>query len=62
MALTTSWTWRLPCLLQVAGPFIVIIGWFFLPESPRYYMEIGEEDKAIAYYEKYHANGTSMEQ
>lgn len=30
-SLKGDWTWRLPALVQALGPFVVLVGWFWLP-------------------------------
>ncbi|ESK89730.1 hexose transporter protein [Moniliophthora roreri MCA 2997] len=53
----SSWTWRLPLLLQAAGPVILLPFAFFLPESPRWLVSKGRGDQALDILARYHANG-----
>jgi MFS family permease len=46
--------WRLPLALQVIPPFIVFIGCFFIPESPRWLASRDHMDKAAKIIYKYH--------
>ena len=52
-----QWAWRLPSLLQAAPSFVQVCLVFLLPESPRWLMSRGEDDKAFNILAKYHANG-----
>lgn len=59
IALTNSWSWRVPCLLQMAYPLFQIFGLIvFVPESPRWLVAKGRKEEALAILEKYHANGS----
>ncbi|OAA63401.1 General substrate transporter [Niveomyces insectorum RCEF 264] len=53
----SDWSWRLPCLVQVVAPFLVLVHIFYIPESPRWLIHHGHQDKALAILAKYHANG-----
>ncbi|CAK7212566.1 hypothetical protein SEUCBS140593_001546 [Sporothrix eucalyptigena] len=53
----SDWSWRFPCLLQVVAPTLVLGHLFIIPESPRWLVHHGKEDKALAILTKYHANG-----
>lgn len=55
--INNTWSWRFPTLFQFVGPIIVIIILIDVPESPRYLMRKGFEEKAIAVLAKHHANG-----
>jgi sugar porter (SP) family MFS transporter len=58
IALTNSWSWRIPCLLQVAYPISQLVGLvFFVPESPRWLVSKGRKDEALVILARYHANG-----
>jgi MFS family permease len=59
IGINNSWSWRVPCLLQVSYPLFQILGLFFVPESPRWLVSKGRKDEALAILEKYHANGST---
>ncbi|KAK3904215.1 general substrate transporter [Staphylotrichum tortipilum] len=49
--------WRLPLIFQAFACLIVMVGVFFIPESPRWLMANGREEEALAFLVKYHGNG-----
>lgn len=51
---TTTLAWRLPLALQVIPPFLVFVGCFFIPESPRWLASRDHMDKAAKIIYKYH--------
>jgi MFS family permease len=56
--ITSSWTWRLPVIIQAAWNVIQLPLLIFLcPESPRWLAVKGRKEEARALLEKYHANG-----
>ncbi|CAK4020779.1 general substrate transporter [Lecanosticta acicola] len=55
--LKTSWSWRIPSLLQVLPPLFLLSILRYIPESPRYLLARGREQDAYAMLVKYHANG-----
>jgi MFS family permease len=52
-----EWAWRMPCLLQVFGPSVVLAIIIFAPESPRWLASKGRVQEAKAIMVKHHANG-----
>jgi sugar porter (SP) family MFS transporter len=52
-----DYAWRVPLILQAFACTIVMVGVFFIPESPRYLMANDREDEALAFLVKYHGNG-----
>ncbi|RSH89669.1 hypothetical protein EHS25_002220 [Saitozyma podzolica] len=50
-------SWRIPAYLQVVGPALVILLTLTCPESPRWLVSKGQNDKAESVLAKYHANG-----
>ncbi|CAG8898347.1 unnamed protein product [Penicillium egyptiacum] len=52
-----DWGWRFPSLLQVIGPFVVIIVAAYCPESPRWLIRNGHREQAHNVLAKLHANG-----
>ncbi|RFU30815.1 hypothetical protein B7463_g5526, partial [Scytalidium lignicola] len=55
MGVGNTWAWRLPSLLQGFIPCIQLVGSFFIPESPRYLVNVGREEEAKAVLMEYHA-------
>lgn len=55
--LTGNIKWRLPLFLQVLCPGIVVLGGWWLPESPRWQIANGHDAKARDFIIEYHANG-----
>ncbi|OZJ03972.1 hypothetical protein BZG36_03256 [Bifiguratus adelaidae] len=57
MSPTSSWSWRIPSLLQGFFPLIQLVFVYFIPESPRYLIYKGRLDEARRVIVKYHAGG-----
>ena len=55
--LANTWSWRIPSAFQALPSVLQAIGIFFLPESPRYLVSVGKEEKALEILAQYHANG-----
>ncbi|CAF3468899.1 unnamed protein product [Fusarium graminearum] len=55
--LDTTWSWRIPSLLQGALPALQLIGVYFLPESPRWLVANGRREEARKILATYHAGG-----
>ena len=53
----STWSWRVPCLLQCLFPAIQFLGLFIVPESPRWLVSKGRQDEALDILARYHANG-----
>jgi MFS family permease len=58
----STWSWRFPTLFQLAGPVIVLIILFDMPESPRFLIRHGKEAEALRILSKYHANGSAEDE
>ncbi|KAL4807427.1 general substrate transporter [Aspergillus unguis] len=54
---TSSWTWRVPSLIQGAIPSMQFFVLFRVPESPRWLVSKGRVEHARAFFVKYHADG-----
>jgi sugar porter (SP) family MFS transporter len=55
--ITDDYGWRLPLIFQSFACLIVMVGVFFIPESPRWLIANGREDEALAFLVKFHGNG-----
>ncbi|KAJ3190818.1 hypothetical protein HDU82_003812 [Entophlyctis luteolus] len=53
---TNNFTWQLPVGVQAVFSGIVLIGCFFIPESPRWLMSKGREEEARKFLVHYHGN------
>lgn len=53
----TNTSWLIPVGLQMMFPGIVVLGAWFLPESPRWLYVHGQPDRAQAILAKYHGEG-----
>jgi len=54
---TSSWSWRIPSLIQAIPPIFLIAMLPFMPESPRYLLNQGRSEEALKILADYHANG-----
>ncbi|KAG5734947.1 Lactose permease [Termitomyces sp. T112] len=55
-AANSTWSFRVPSLVQAFLPFLQVVLIWFIPESPRYLVSKGYEGKAAAVLAKFHAN------
>lgn len=62
LSVHSSWSWKIPCVLQAVFPLIQIIGLFIVPESPRWLISKGRKEEALAILAKYHANDNVHDQ
>ncbi|KAH7260984.1 general substrate transporter [Fusarium redolens] len=53
----TTWSWRIPSLLQGALPVMQLLGVYFLPESPRWLVSKGRKAEARKVLAEFHAGG-----
>lgn len=53
----SSWSWRIPSLLQIAIPLTVLPAALLVPESPRFLISKGQIEKARSILTKFHAGG-----
>lgn len=55
--LNSTWSWRIPSLMQGVPSVIQVFLIFMIPESPRWLISKGKDDRAIAILAKYHCGG-----
>ncbi|KAK4688562.1 hypothetical protein P7C73_g1534, partial [Tremellales sp. Uapishka_1] len=55
--LTSSWSWRIPYILQVPLALYVLIAVQFVPETPRFLLAKGRDEEAFDFLVEYHGNG-----
>ncbi|KAI6780844.1 uncharacterized protein J7T54_007323 [Emericellopsis cladophorae] len=57
----STWSWRLPSLLQMAPSLVQLSTIWFLPESPRWLIANDRGTEAMAALAKYHGDGEETE-
>lgn len=57
LTITGSWSWRLPVLIQISFPAVQILFLAMTPESPRWLLTKGHDERAKDILICYHANG-----
>ena len=57
----STWSWRLPSLLQMLPSLIQLSAVWFLPESPRWLISNDRGDEALAALIEYHGDGEQTE-
>ncbi|KAH8118062.1 general substrate transporter [Phellopilus nigrolimitatus] len=53
----SSWAWRIPSLIQIAGSLVQVVLVWFVPESPRWLVAHGREGQAARTLARFHAAG-----
>ncbi|KAK4560363.1 hypothetical protein LTR86_005559 [Recurvomyces mirabilis] len=56
----STWSWRIPTILQCAYPLIQTVGLFWVPESPRWLVSKDRNSEALHILAKYHAAGDAQ--
>ncbi|KAL1890714.1 hypothetical protein Sste5346_008038 [Sporothrix stenoceras] len=54
---STSWAWRLPCILQLLLPVVALPGLLLSPESPRWMVSVDKCEAAREMLVQHHAGG-----
>ncbi|KAH6887708.1 general substrate transporter [Thelonectria olida] len=57
----STWSWRIPSLLQLAPSVIQLSTIWFLPESPRWLISNDRDSEALAALARYHGDGEETE-
>jgi MFS family permease len=52
---TSTWSWRIPSILQAGFPLLQLTFWYWIPESPRWLIDQDRAPEATAILTKYHA-------
>ncbi|KAL6298721.1 general substrate transporter [Sparassis latifolia] len=52
-----QYQWRVPMALQALPSVLVLMFWWFIPETPRWYVSQGKDEKAREILAKYHGGG-----
>ncbi|OLN83421.1 Lactose permease 11 [Colletotrichum chlorophyti] len=55
--LPSTWSWRIPSILQGALPALQVTFFYFVPESPRWLVAHGKTEQAREILTRYHAGG-----
>ncbi|TVY73599.1 Lactose permease [Lachnellula suecica] len=58
----SSWSWRIPSIIQAAPSAIQLIAIWMVPESPRYLIAKGKSEKALSVLAKCHARGNEQDE
>lgn len=57
LQIQSDWSWRLPSLLQCVCTIIILTFLYWIPESPRWYIDKDQSEKALDILAYYHADG-----
>lgn len=58
----TSWQWRIPYIIQVPMAVYMLVATQFLPETPRFHISKGRDDRAFKFLVDYHGNGNEHDE
>ncbi|CAG8898346.1 unnamed protein product [Penicillium egyptiacum] len=59
LSIPNDWAWRMPSLMQIVGPLLVLATLIRCPESPRWLVSKGRVAEASNILAEYHANGST---
>ncbi|GAA5943826.1 uncharacterized protein JCM15063_006512 [Sporobolomyces koalae] len=59
--ISNSWSWRIPYIVQIGPALFALVAIFFVPESPRFHLNRGDEKACMDFLIKYHGNGEETE-
>jgi MFS family permease len=62
LQIPSNWAWRLPSLLQCSCSVIVMIFIRFIPDSPRWYIDQDQPEKALQILAYYHGDGNAQDE
>lgn len=57
----STWSWRIPSLLQMAPSVVQLSAVWFLPESPRWLISKDRDHDALEALKRYHGEGEETE-
>jgi len=60
LSYASSWSWRLPSLLQACIPILILPGVILAPQSPRWLVSKGRDDEALRIIADWHAGGDTL--
>lgn len=58
---SSSLQWRFPLAFQALPAFMLFLGMFWLPESPRHLIEKDQDDEALRILKRLHYDGANIE-
>lgn len=62
LQITSNWAWRLPSILQCVCTIIILCFLYWIPESPRWYVDKDQPEKALQILAYYHADGNEQDE
>ncbi|KAH9002976.1 general substrate transporter [Lactarius hatsudake] len=57
LSMKSSWSWRVPVLIQGVGPLLQVVLIWIVPESPRWLVSKGRESQAAKILARFHSVG-----
>jgi MFS family permease len=62
LQIPSDWAWRLPSSLQCVCTIIILAFLYWIPESPRWYVDKDKPEKALEILAYYHADGNKNDE